>query len=296
MAIDRARNQILFTRVSRLLGVTSKAANEEPVHQLRSTIRRLEAVLQTLLTSSERNRKLSKKLKKIRKRAGRVRDFDVQLNALKTIEIGAKGKHKGRIASTLEKKRHRQAEKLAEQLSGEDLPDLRLQLRQKAALVRAAATAAERKGSRGARPVDTALRMFGRLVKNMPQLNEQNLHEFRTECKHLRYVAEIEGNDPIAKEIAKTLEPLQDAIGEWHDWVLLLEASEEALSAHTNSPLLSAIRNLTVSRLNTAYRVTKEAKAKMLQLARVQAELNERASKTPDAASARSVPNVKNRR
>ena len=295
MAIDRARNQILFTRVSRLLGVTSKAANEEPVHQLRASIRRLEAVFQTLLTSAERTPKLSKKLKKIRKRAGRVRDFDVQLNALKTIEIGAKGKHKSRIASALEKKRHRQAEKLVELLGAEDLPDLRLQLRQKSALVRAAATAEERKGTRGARPVDQALRMFGRLVKDMPQLSEQNLHEFRTECKHLRYVAEIEGNDATAKEIAKTLEPLQDAIGEWHDWALLMEASEEVLSGHTNSPLLSAIRNLTVSRLTTAFRVAKEAKAKMLQLARVQAELDERTSRAPDMGPSRAA-NVKNKR
>ena len=295
MAIDRVRNQILFTKVSRLLGATSKAANEEPVHHLRSSIRRLEAVFQTLLSSSERDPKLSKKLKKIRKRAGRVRDLDVQLNALKTIEIGAKGKHKSRIAGTLEKKRLRQAEKLTGLLSAADLPQLRLQLRQKAALARAATTVQERKGARGARPVDLALRMFGRLAKQMPQLTEQNLHEFRTKCKHLRYVAEIEGNDAMAKEIANTLEPLQDAIGEWHDWVLLLEVSEEVLSAHTNSPLLSAIRNLTVSRLTTAFRVAKEAKAKMLQLARVQAELDERASRPPALVMPR-LPSLKNKR
>lgn len=294
MSIDRARNQILFTKVSRLLGAAGKSAEEEIVHQLRSSIRRLEALCQTLLGRSERNSKFGKKLRKIRKRAGRVRDYDVQLNALKTVDIGAKGKHKSRIASSLQKKRHRRAEQLVEALGSEDLPALRVQLRQKAALVRAAATEAERNGTPAAQPVALALLMFEKLVKAKPQLTEDNLHEFRTECKHLRYIAEIEGNDPAGKELAELLEPLQDAIGEWHDWTLLLEASEEVLSAHTNSPLQSAIRNLTVSRLNTAFGAAKEAKAKMIHLAGLRAARKESA---PQAAPRRvRRPNVKNKR
>ncbi len=294
MSIDQARNQVLFTKVSRLLGAASKSAEEETVHQLRSSIRRLEALFQVLLGKSERNSKFGKKLRKIRKRAGRVRDYDVQLNALKTVDIGAKGKHKTRIASALLKKRHRRAEQLVESLSAEDLPALRLQLRQKAALVRAATTAAERSGTPAARPVALALRMFEKLIKTRPQLTEENLHEFRTECKHLRYIAEIEASDPTGKELADILEPLQDAIGEWHDWTLLLEASEEVLSTHTNSPLQSAIRNLTVSRLNTAFGAAREAKAKMIHLAGLRAAQDE----SPPRAAPRRVrrPNVKNKR
>ncbi len=265
MSIDTTRTKLILSRLSRLLGLVSRAASPEPVHQLRATIRRNEALFHSLVAEPKRDSKLEKKLKKLRRRAGSVRDLDVQVKVLRSVNIGGKGKQKIRISSALNRKRQREAKRLMEMLDAESLVRLRLQLREMALLLTSDSSAARRGILIGEEsPSQHALRLFDELIKQMPSLDESNLHRFRTRCKQLRYIAEIEGKDRTAVEITQILEPIQDAVGEWHDWTMLLESAEEVLSSHTNSPLLSAIRNLTTSRLTTALRVCKEAKGRML--------------------------------
>ncbi len=63
----------------------------------------------------------------------------------------------------------------------------------------------------------------------MPLLDKENLHDFRKGAKKARYVAESDEEDPAAEAIAKAIKRVQDAIGTWHDWVVVAGEAHEAL-------------------------------------------------------------------
>jgi CHAD domain-containing protein len=74
-----------------------------------------------------------------------------------------------------------------------------------------------------------ALEDYLRLMDAMPLLDKENLHDFRKGAKKARYVAESDADDPAAGAIAKAIKRVQDAIGDWHDWVVVAEEAHEAL-------------------------------------------------------------------
>jgi CHAD domain-containing protein len=77
--------------------------------------------------------------------------------------------------------------------------------------------------------VRLALEDYLRLMDAMPLLDKENLHDFRKGAKKARYVAESDDKDPAAQALAKAIKRVQDAIGEWHDWVVVAEEAHEAL-------------------------------------------------------------------
>ena len=100
--MDRERNRTLCRRLSRLLGQVAKKPQAEAVHQFRTTSRRIEAILEAVAAEPDRNqRKLMRRLAKLRRRAGRVRDMDVQMALLRTLKIGRDGHRKERLMEAL---------------------------------------------------------------------------------------------------------------------------------------------------------------------------------------------------
>lgn len=75
-----------------------------------------------------------------------------------------------------------------------------------------------------------ALDSFARLASEMQLLDASNLHDFRKGAKKARYVAEFAAQrDKFADSVAKTLKKLQDEIGDWHDWLVLVGEAHAAL-------------------------------------------------------------------
>jgi CHAD domain-containing protein len=74
-----------------------------------------------------------------------------------------------------------------------------------------------------------ALEDYLRLMDAMPLLDKENLHDFRKGAKKARYVAESDEHDCAAATMAKAIKRVQDAIGDWHDWVVVAEEAHEAL-------------------------------------------------------------------
>ena len=74
-----------------------------------------------------------------------------------------------------------------------------------------------------------ALESFARLVQEMQQLDANNLHDFRKGAKKARYIAESAAEDAQALAIGKALKKLQDDIGDWHDWLVLSDEARAAL-------------------------------------------------------------------
>ncbi len=108
-----------------------------------------------------------------------------------------------------------------------------------------------------------ALEDFLRLVDRMPVLDPGNLHDFRKGAKKARYVAEADDNDPWAKAIGKAIKQVQDAIGDWHDWLVLGEEAAQALGA-AGAPLCERIAAGVAIRFTRAMRTTERMRRRLL--------------------------------
>ena len=86
MPIAPERSQLVFQKMERALLKLSSTRDAESVHSFRTTSRRLQTLLEEIVPERGRShKKLLKILDRIRKRAGKVRDIDVQLSALRSL-------------------------------------------------------------------------------------------------------------------------------------------------------------------------------------------------------------------
>ena len=265
---DRSRTESLFKKLKRLPKKISAKPDAENVHELRTTIRRVETLLEVTSNGSGRKeRKLRKHMDRVRRRAGRVRDIDVQIEALEGLKVDAARDEKLRVIQALRQSRAKREAKLIKVLEEEVDSGMAKHL----------AKAADRlaEDGHGPRPVISAakpdpkavvthaLEAFRDAVERHGTLTEQNLHPFRLACKHVRYIAEMAGEDPEAERIIKQLKKVQDAVGEWHDWVTLSATAVKVLG-RDSSPLISAIRTNSRSKFLNAVRIADETKRNLL--------------------------------
>jgi CHAD domain-containing protein len=216
-------------------------ADPDAVHRVRTGSRRLQAMLEaTLRENAGSALQLTAKawlrpLKQIRRAAGEVRDLDVHRKLLESWASKESPIPEAASASRL----HEQAQVLDTCLKGErkhlahgmqkQVRKRQQGLAERQAAFLAALGSVPAGSSRGARSTNAvALEDFVRTADAMPLLDAENLHEFRKATKKARYVAES-GAAEQDSSVAKALKRIQDAIGEWHDWVCLREEAEAAL-------------------------------------------------------------------
>lgn len=259
MSVDQKRNQSLFRKLSQLGRKLTSDPEPEHVHQFRTTTRRIETLFKELVPKPDRNeRKLLKQLAKIRKRAGRVRDLDVQMAALRTLKIGRDGDEKRTLFSALAGERGRYAKKLAALFDKDSLRELRKRLRRAAKNSQLCDNKLE--------PAAKALRMFARLAREQGEVTEAVLHQYRLRCKRIRYLAEMEGKQPLAQAVVQQLKTIQDAVGEWHDWDTLAARAEALFSNVPSAPIITALRAVRHTKLVEALHVTQAAKTRLLEM------------------------------
>lgn len=101
-----------------------------------------------------------------------------------------------------------------------------------------------------------AIVRFSELLALAPALRTQrdkDLHDFRIACKRLRYALErFTVTEPSLLEPSSRLEQLQEALGEWHDCVLLLGAMPAGLGATRTR--ITAQRNDALARSRALWR------------------------------------------
>jgi len=268
MTPEKSRTQSLFRKLQRLPKKVSAKPDADNVHELRTTIRRVETLLDVTSNGAGRKaRKLKKRMDRVRRRAGKVRDLDVQIAALKDLKIESVHDERQRVLQALRRARAKREGKLLQLLKEETDSGLLKHLSRTADHVSTNGTAAAAKISAvkpdPAAVVAHALETFSDAVERHGELTEQNLHAFRLACKRVRYVAEMAGDDPHAERIINRLKRVQDAVGEWHDWVTL-EATAVKVLATESSPLISAVRTRTRSKFLNALRIANEAKRNLL--------------------------------
>lgn len=221
-----------------LLERTSRRASKKDVHRLRTTVRRLEVRL-TAAPS-----KIANSLKKLRKKAGKVRDLDVHLDLLQPPLLDGRKlsgaadsrlRPQAELRSILQKRRDRQRRALRA-LAKQSAPLLERRLPELIEGRTAPAVAVEHARQLASR----ARQRFLQMTKTIPE-DEQRLHRLRIETKKLRYSLEPLQSFEQAAELAEKFRQVQDAIGDWHDWVTLEQLAQKRLRASDAAPVLAAL-------------------------------------------------------
>ncbi len=221
---------------------------QNAVHQLRTTTRRLEALLNMAKRRRRGNvrfgRKVDKALKAlqpIRRAAGPVRDMDVQRGLLEDLlktkdaampvaERSAINEGAHNLQAKLKGYRKEAAAELASIIAKVEGKELRRISPLKTQLSNAQwmfllkeAHAVER---RSARDLDAS--------------DPRSLHAYRKSSKSARYLAEMEEDSSAAAVFAKRMKKVLDAIGGWHDWMLLTQLAQETVGK--SSTLAKAVK------------------------------------------------------
>jgi CHAD domain-containing protein len=269
--IDQERTQGLFRRLDILLSRTGAAPTPERVHQVRTTARRLEAILEIVYPeATSRVARTLRGLKRLRRRAGAVRDLDVQAAALRTLKIGRETERKARLLSTLADARAAKEAQFQKAIHHKKVEKLQKRLQQTALEMAQASVPPEQNGQNWPPvwidfdPVSASLRMFARLARQTKAITADNIHLFRTRCKRVRYVGEMAGMSPESKRVVGLLKRVQDSIGDWHDWQTLTLTAEDLFSRSLDSALVSALRNISNAKFVEARAVATDARRELM--------------------------------
>jgi CHAD domain-containing protein len=225
----------------------------ENVHKFRTSSRRVEVLLSDLAENRTGNdKKLLKLLGRLRKKAGRVRDLDVQSGALRSLKIPQEPGRKSQLMRTLAEERVRREKKLAKSLDKRTVGEVRKRLKR---------TIASLEIPENADPLSRARQKLNDLEVDQGVVTEKTLHQFRIAGKRARYLAELAGKDAEATRLIALLNHMQDVIGDWHDWVQLADRAEELFGGVQDSALVSALRNITRAKFRQAVNTLTETRA-----------------------------------
>ncbi len=253
MSLDAGHVQQLIGRLRGLIEHTGQDAQVESMHHLRTHTRRLEAILQAPSAMSfQGKRKLLKRLQRLRRRAGKVRDLDVQLEALASLRFRGAAAAQRQLRERLRQKRVRQAGKLPRRLNPARLRKLQrgLEMAEKHLLA-----AGQPAGRTVRQAVATVQRRFAGMKPPSDTVPDSALHAYRIQCKHLRYRLEAVDDNARTRRMMAALKRIQDAVGTWHDWLTLTQNAEKLLPEEQAGTLLPALRQATRRRRGTALRV-----------------------------------------
>ena len=130
MSIAPKRSRVVFQKLEQDLVKLSSKPRAENVHRFRTGTRRLQILLGELSPKLDRNqKKLLKLLGRIRKRAGKVRDLDVQLAALRSLKLPGEPRRKTQLVNRLIELRAQQEKKLRKAVDEDGVREIRKRLK-----------------------------------------------------------------------------------------------------------------------------------------------------------------------
>ena len=254
MSIAPERSELLFQKTERDLRRLCSDQRPESVHSYRTSTRRLQTLLEELIPERDRNqKKLLKMLGRIRKRAGKVRDLDVQLAALRSLKISQEPRRKTQLVQGLLELRSQHEKKLCKALTKEKMREIRKRLKKAEQELQVESTND---------PITVAQRMLKEASRPAGAPTEAVLHQYRTIVKRARYAAEFAAKSAEATRLIAELKRLQDAIGNWHDWFTLTNSAAERLGDVNQSSLVAALHNVTGGKYRNAVAILSASSAR----------------------------------
>jgi CHAD domain-containing protein len=280
MPITPKRSQMVFQKLEQDMVKLSSKPQAENVHRFRTGTRRLQILLGELSPQLEHSqKKLLKMLGKIRRRAGKVRDLDVQLAALRALKLPREPRRKTHLVSRLIELRGRQEKKLRKAVAEDVVKEIRKRLK---------------RASKNFNP-EMSLEPLAVARGMLEQLNRENaiteplLHQYRILTKRARYAAEFAEPSQEGEQFIAGLKRLQDAVGDWHDWLTLTQTASEHLGDVRESSLVAELHNVTGAKFRHAVAVLSQmrgARSGVRPMAAAQSATSATAStKRPSAAA-----------
>jgi CHAD domain-containing protein len=244
MSIAPERSQLAFQKMERALLKLSSKRDAESVHGFRTTSRRLQTLLEEIIPERGRNhKKLLKMLDRIRKRAGKVRDIDVQLAALRSLRVPQEPRRKTQLMHGLIELRAKHDNKLRKMLNKQAVRDIQKRLKRGAKRVKSGA---------GQEALAVARSMMARVVCPAGLITEDVLHQYRVVVKRARYAAEFAPKSANATQFVADVKRLQDALGNWHDWLTLTHTAVKRIGDVNQSSLVAALHHVTAGKFRHA--------------------------------------------
>jgi CHAD domain-containing protein len=244
MPISSEHVQRIFRRTERELDRLSSEKHAKAVHSFRTSFRRLETLLEEIAPRRDRHRKkLLKMLNAIRRRAGKVRDLDVQLEALRSLKVPQEPRRKTRLIQSLVELRLKYEEKLYKLLRKQDIREIHKRFKQ-------TYKGFETGGARD--PLVVARGFVAAAITGGSTMDVKKLHRCRIAVKRARYAAELAEKSPAATAFIAELKSMQDTLGHWHDWQLLTETAKRRLGEVSQSSLVAVLHNVTQGKFRQA--------------------------------------------
>ena len=252
MAISAERGKSIFRKTEKELLRLSSGHRAEAVHGFRTAARRLQTLLEQVVADNNRKQeKLVKMLNRIRKSAGKVRDIDVQLEALRSLKVPQEPRRKTQLVQTLIELRAQHERKLRKLLKKQDIRDIRKRLRRAEGSIRF-------DSSRD--PLSVGRQMLSTVPIPHGPADEQTLHRYRLAVKRARYAVEFAPKSSESTGFLSELKKLQDALGSWHDWLTLTHTATERLGNVSESSLVAVLHNVTRGKFRHAVSMVTAAK------------------------------------
>lgn len=252
MTLLEKRSERLCAGFSSTLAQLGREISPKRVHRLRTTIRRIESLVEFAEPNlSKKQERVLEDLAALRKRAGRVRDLDVQLVLLGAIGNTSAAADRRQLVDVLRRKRSKQVERLTAFVGEAQEQKVRTIFD----AITAQAADAPQMLDESSEPYERAKRALADLAAEYASQAKPKagaLHEIRVRLKKIRYVAEIAEESAEQKEFLAALKSAQDTLGAWHDWEELAKTAEKEFGARTNCPLLVEVRALFASRRSAA--------------------------------------------
>jgi CHAD domain-containing protein len=221
------------------------------VHRLRTTIRRIESFIGLGHSKlGRKQKKLLEEMTNLRKRAGKVRNFDVQIRLLGSIANGSTVSDRRILLQLFKARREKQSQRLSSALKKSDRSALLMRLEKLIGKSRFVDDSGQ-----PIHPLEEAKSDLLKLAVDVPvseKLKPRLLHELRISLKRIRYTAELAEESAAREHFLVTLKSVQDAVGEWHDWESLVNIAETQFGDRVNCPLLVEMRSLFAAKYSAA--------------------------------------------
>jgi CHAD domain-containing protein len=234
------------------------------VHRLRTQTGRLEAIVAaSVLERKKLARQLLKTLRPVRKAAGEVRDMDVLTAKAQTLS-GRRNDSVERLVEHLVDTRVQSARTLLQTLAKRQkkarrsLKGFSKQIGQRFG---AKKSGAKSEPAHSWLKPDATSKLVAELNK-WPELNAENLHEFRLKIKELLYVLNLVRNADV--EFIDALGKAKDEIGDWHDWYQLTKIAEQTLDIKNDRAALKRIEDTSKKKLDGALTAARDIKRRGL--------------------------------
>jgi len=268
MSLDIGRIDKPIRTLQQFLQKAPKRPGIEQIHDLRTSSRRFETEVDALGLSSRPNeRRLLPHLRRIRKRAGKIRDLDVLIGYLLGLKVSGEEDCIVELVETFGMNRAKHIKELHKLVLNSSTQLQHRLKRSWSKLAKLVKKAQARPDSmpRRVREATAKILSLAKKLKTPAQLNKANLHPFRLKVKALLYVLQL-ANRADEQEFVEQLQEVKDAIGEWHDWEELVAIASGILDHGAECKLLPKLKATSEEKYERALLLTNEMRAQFIGL------------------------------